>query len=65
MFDAEFGEFMDSKIKRYYSKALLKEAIESSEKKFLDMVRYKTMASIEVGVGGVNGNLRILLPFRI
>lgn len=46
---------MDSKIKRYYSKALLKEAIESVDVKYLDMVRYKTMTSIDVGIGGVNG----------
>ena len=47
---------MDSKIKRYYSKALLKEAIESVDVKYLDMVRYKTMTSIDVGIGGVNGS---------
>jgi hypothetical protein len=52
---------MDSKIKRYYSKALLKEAIEATDAKYLEMVRYKTMISIDVGVGGISGMYRLSL----
>lgn len=54
VFDAEFQDFIDTKVKRYYSKALLKEAIEHLDTRILDMVRYKTMATVEVGLGGTN-----------
>ncbi|CAK87816.1 unnamed protein product (macronuclear) [Paramecium tetraurelia] len=54
LFDAEFQDFIDNKVRKYYSKALLKEALESHDAKLLQQVRYKCVSSIDVGVGGVS-----------
>lgn len=54
IFDADFQAFIDNKVRKYYSKSLLKEAIESHDSKFLNMVRYKTIVSVDLGLGGVN-----------
>lgn len=54
LFDAEFQEFIDNKVRKYYSKALLKEAIQSQEQKLLTQVRYKCISTVDVGVGGIS-----------
>ncbi|CAD8191885.1 unnamed protein product [Paramecium pentaurelia] len=54
LFDAEFQDFIDNKVRKYYSKALLKEALDSHDAKLLQQVRYKCVSSIDVGVGGVS-----------
>ena len=55
IFDADFQDFIDNKVKKYYSNSLLKEAIENADAKTLGTIRYKTMATIDVGLGGING----------
>ena len=49
--------FIDTKVKRYYSKSLLKEALESQEVKCLESVRYKANVNVQVGLCGINGTL--------
>jgi hypothetical protein len=49
-------------VKKYYSKALLKEAIENAEAKVLEMVRFKTLATVDVGIGGINGTNHHPIP---
>ncbi|CAD8171932.1 unnamed protein product [Paramecium octaurelia] len=39
LFDAEFQDFKSNKVRKYYSKALLKEALESHDAKLLQQVR--------------------------
>jgi hypothetical protein len=50
-------------VKKYYSKSLLKEAIENSEAKILDTIRFKTMVTIDVGLGGINGTYMVILYY--
>ncbi|CAD8195012.1 unnamed protein product [Paramecium octaurelia] len=54
LFDAEFQDFIDNKIRKYYSKALLKEALETQDAKLLQQVRYKCVSTIDVGLGGTS-----------
>ncbi|CAK70638.1 unnamed protein product (macronuclear) [Paramecium tetraurelia] len=54
LFDAEFQDFIDNQVRKCYSKALLKEALESHDAKLLQQVRYKCVSSIDVGVGGAS-----------